>query len=79
MQLTKISQLMGPALDWRAGGPPRPLLPGDELAHEVGIEPGPELGQLVRELEEATYAGEVADREGAVRLARKLRQDGRSE
>jgi poly(A) polymerase len=68
-------ELMGPALDWREHGPPRPLLPGDELAREVGIEPGPELGELLRRLEEATYAGEVADREGAVQLARRLRED----
>ena len=68
-------ELMGPALDWRAEGPPRPLLPGDELAREVGIEPGPELGALVRRIEEAVYAGEVEGREGAVRLARRLRED----
>jgi poly(A) polymerase len=70
---------MGPALDWRGHGPPRPLLPGDELAREVGIEPGPELGALVRQLEEAAYAGEVDGREAAVRLARRLRQDAPSE
>ncbi len=72
-------ELMGPALDWREHGPPRPLLPGDELAREVGIEPGPELGELVRRLEEATYAGEVDGREGAVRLARRLREDAARE
>ncbi len=72
-------ELMGPALDWREQGPPRPPLPGDELAREVGIEPGPELGELIRRLEEATYAGEVADREGAVQLARRLREDGARE
>ena len=55
---------MGPALDWRAQGPPRPLLPGDELARAVGIEPGPELGELVRALEEAAYAGEVSEARG---------------
>jgi poly(A) polymerase len=68
-------ELMGPALDWREDGPPRAPLPGDELAREVGIEPGPELGALVRRLEEATYTGEVSGREGAVQLARRLRED----
>jgi putative nucleotidyltransferase with HDIG domain len=68
-------ELMGPALEWREHGPPRPPLPGDELAREVGIQPGPELGELVRRLEEATYAGEVSGREGAVQLARRLRED----
>jgi poly(A) polymerase len=72
-------ELMGPALEWREHGPPRPLLPGDELAREVGIEPGPELGELVRRLEEAAYAGEVDGREGAVELAKRLRQDAASQ
>ena len=71
-------ELMAAALEWRSQGPPRPLLRGDELAREVGIEPGPELGALVRQLEEAAYAGEVADRGGAVELAKRLRQDAAS-
>ena len=66
-------ELMGAALDWRAEGPPRPPLRGDELAREVGIQPGPELGALLSELEEATYAGEASTREEAVQLARRLR------
>jgi poly(A) polymerase len=38
----------------------------------MGIEPGPELGELLAELEAAQYAGEVSTREEAVELARKL-------
>ena len=59
-------EMVAAALDWRRDGPPAPLLPGDELAAELGIEEGPELGQLLAELEAAQYAGEVSDREGAV-------------
>ncbi len=66
-------ELMAAALDWREHGPPRVPVRGDELAHELGIEPGPELGRLLAELAEATYAGEVSDREQALALARRLR------
>jgi hypothetical protein len=64
---------MPAALDWRAHGPPRVPVRGDELARELGIEEGPELGRLLGELTEASYAGEVADRGQAVKLARRLR------
>jgi poly(A) polymerase len=65
-------ELMEAALDWREQGPPRPPLRGDELAAELGIPPGPELGWLIRELTEAAYAGEARTRREAVELARKL-------
>ena len=68
-------ELMPAALDWRRQGPPRLPLRGDELAAELGIEPGPELGRLLAALEEAAYAGEIADRDDAVELARRLRQN----
>jgi putative nucleotidyltransferase with HDIG domain len=68
-------ELMRAALEWRLGGPPRLPLRGDELAREAGIEPGPELGRVLAELREAAYAGEISDREEAVDLARRLRQN----
>ena len=68
--------MLAAALDWRRDGPPPPLLRGDELAAELGIEPGPELGELLAELEAAQYAGEVGDREEAVAwAARRLAAD----
>ncbi|MDQ3644014.1 MAG: HD domain-containing protein [Actinomycetota bacterium] len=70
-------EVMGPALAWRAHGPPAPLLRGDELAQELGVTPGPELGRLLASLEEAIYAGEVSDREQAVEHARRVRQNRR--
>jgi poly(A) polymerase len=65
-------ELMAEALEWRATGPPRLPLRGDELARELGIEPGPELGRLLAELEEAAFAGEVAGRGDAVAKAREI-------
>jgi putative nucleotidyltransferase with HDIG domain len=63
------------ALDWRREGPPRSPIPGDELAAELGIEPGPELGRMLARIEEAVFAGEVRTPEDAVAHARKLRFD----
>ena len=49
---------------------------GDELAHALGIEPGPEIGALLERLEEASFTGEVATREDALAFARRLREAG---
>lgn len=65
-------EVMEPALRWRAHGPPRPPLRGDELATELGIAPGPEIGRLLAELEGAVFTGEVSTREEALALARRL-------
>ena len=71
--LALARQMLAAALDWRRDGPPAPLLRGDELAAELGIEEGPELGELLAELEAAQYAGEVSSRAEAVERARDLR------
>jgi poly(A) polymerase len=65
-------RLMPAALDWRENGPPAAPIRGDELARELGIQPGPELGRLLAELAEAAYAGEATTRDEAVALARRL-------
>lgn len=49
--------------------PPR-LLDGKELIKELGIEPGPRLGQLIDALREAQATGKVTTREDAVKYAR---------
>jgi poly(A) polymerase len=71
--LSLARQMLAAALDWRREGPPKPLLRGDELAAEVGLSEGPELGEMLAELEAAQYAGEVADRDQAVAFARSQR------
>jgi poly(A) polymerase len=70
-------ELMRAALDWRTDGPPKVPVRGDDLAAELGMESGPELGRLLAELEEAVYAGEVGTRAEAVALARRLRDNSR--
>lgn len=64
-------QLLGDALSW-AAAPPRVPIRGDELGAALGVAPGPELGAILAELEEATFAGEVESPEEAVAHAREL-------
>jgi putative nucleotidyltransferase with HDIG domain len=71
--LSLAREMLAAALDWRRDGPPQPLLRGDELSAELGIEEGPELGGLLAELEAAQYAGEVSTREEALERARRVR------
>jgi poly(A) polymerase len=73
--LELAKELMPAALEWRRTGPPKLPLRGDELAREAGMEPGPELGRVLAELQEALYAGEIESRDEAVALARRLRQN----
>ncbi|MBM3666135.1 MAG: HD domain-containing protein [Actinobacteria bacterium] len=67
-------EMLVDALEWHRD-PPRPPLDGDELAAELGIEPGPALGEILEELRAASYAGELPDRAAAVALARDLAED----
>jgi poly(A) polymerase len=73
--LELAGELMPAALEWRRRGPPPVPVRGDELAEELGIDPGPELGRLLDQLAEATYAGEATDRQQAIDLARILRHN----
>jgi poly(A) polymerase len=52
--------------------PAEPLVRGDELARELGIRPGPRLGELIAQLEEDRFAGAISTREDALRRARDL-------
>jgi poly(A) polymerase len=68
--------LMREALAWRLEGSPRPPIRGDDLARELGIEPGPDLGRLLDEIEEARFVGEVETRADAVEYARRTTSVG---
>ena len=63
--------LVGEALQWRVD-PPRPPLRGDELARELRLAPGPELGRILQQLEEASFAREIETREQALEKAREM-------
>jgi poly(A) polymerase len=75
LHLELARELLAAALDWREHGPPRPPLRGDELARELGIPPGPEIGALLGRLEEARFTGEVETADEAVAFARRLRDN----
>jgi putative nucleotidyltransferase with HDIG domain len=62
-------ELLGAALDWRSD-PPQPPLNGDELMEELGIVPGPGVGELLELLRKGVYTGEITDRTAALELAR---------
>lgn len=68
-------EMLADAIALDRDGAPEPLLRGDEIAAEAGINPGPALGAAVRELAAAQYAGEVGDREAAIAHLRAWRRD----
>ncbi|MFQ6100506.1 MAG: CCA tRNA nucleotidyltransferase [Anaerolineae bacterium] len=51
---------------------PPPLITGNDLMAELGLDGGPEIGRLLEMLREAQAAGEVKTREQALALARQL-------
>jgi hypothetical protein len=67
--LELVRELVAEAIEWRLR-PPRPPVNGDDLIEALGIEPGPRLGELLEELREATFAGEIESPEEALALAR---------
>lgn len=73
--LALARELVGEALAWRAA-PPRPPIRGDELAQALEIRPGPELGRVLEELREASFAGEIHTRQEALELASRLHERG---
>jgi poly(A) polymerase len=65
--------MLADALRWRArGGPAAPLWRGDELARELDIALGPQVGELLEELARAQYAGKVQTQAQALDFARAL-------
>lgn len=58
--------MVAAGLQWHESGPPEVPIAGDELAEELGIAPGPELGRVIEELREDVYVGEVTTAKEAV-------------
>lgn len=51
---------------------PAPLLTGNDLMRELGLQPGPVIGQVLEAIREAQAAGEVRSRSAALALARRI-------
>ena len=66
--------VMPDALAWHRARPTPPVR-GDELARELGLPAGPELGRLLARLERESYAGKIAGREQVLARARELAED----
>ena len=66
-------EMLKEALAWHREGSPRPPLTGDELADELGLSPGPEMGRLLEELRAEAFTGEITSRSQALERARQLR------
>jgi poly(A) polymerase len=64
--------MVAEGLDWMRDGPPRAPLRGDELAEALGIDPGPELGRVLGEVEAGVFSGEVGSQDEAIALARSV-------
>jgi poly(A) polymerase len=76
--LTLADRMLGDALSWHRSGPPKPLLRGDELAQELGIDLGPRVGELLEQVARAQYTGEVDNREQALAFARECEPEARA-
>jgi putative nucleotidyltransferase with HDIG domain len=72
VHLDLARELLAQALAWPQR-PRAPLVRGDVLARELGLEAGPELGELLAAIDEARFAGEVATADEALALARGLK------
>jgi tRNA nucleotidyltransferase/poly(A) polymerase len=54
---------------------PPPLLTGNDLVNELGLEPGPIIGQLIEQLLEEQAAGTIHTKTQALQLAKRLRDE----
>jgi putative nucleotidyltransferase with HDIG domain len=70
--LRLAGRILEDALRWHAEGAPAAQWRGDELARELDLAPGPRLGELLEELAQASYAGEIVTRAQALEHARRF-------
>jgi putative nucleotidyltransferase with HDIG domain len=61
--------VIGEALRWQRQGRPPALLRGDELAAALGLAPGPLLGELLGEIEQEAFVGELRSPQDAIAFA----------
>ena len=55
---------------------PKPLISGHDLIRELGLEPGPRVGELLEAVREAQADGQVHTREEALALVRRMERQG---
>jgi hypothetical protein len=69
--LRLADEMLCEALNWLAE-PPRPPVRGDQLTAALGVPPGPAIGRLLDELQEAAFAREINSPDEAITRARQL-------
>jgi poly(A) polymerase/tRNA nucleotidyltransferase (CCA-adding enzyme) len=69
-------EVLPEAVTWHREGRPRSPIAGDELAAALGIQPGPQLGELLTEVEAGVFAGEVNSPDDAIAVARAALAEG---
>jgi poly(A) polymerase len=62
-------EVIGDALRWQRDGPARSPASGDELIAALGVAEGPELGDVLRDLAAAAFAGEITTKDQAIQRA----------
>lgn len=67
--LAVANELMDRWRERTMDGIPRPPVTGDDLMVGLGLEPGPLLGKVLREVRLASEAGEIGDRDAALAAA----------
>jgi poly(A) polymerase len=69
--LELVREMLPEAIAWHRQ-PPQSPVNGDELAGELGLRPGPEMGEILENLRAASFAGEIEGKNAALALARSL-------
>jgi putative nucleotidyltransferase with HDIG domain len=69
--LELVREVLPDAVAWHRE-PPKPPVNGDEIAAEIGLRPGPEMGEILERLRRASYTREISGRDEAIALAREL-------
>ena len=77
--LVTAHRLMDAWRSRRERGVPPPPVDGEVLMAELGLEPGPVLGRVLQEVRLGWEAGELADRDAALALARACLEAVRAE
>ena len=72
LHLEVAGEMITAAVELELNGLPEPLLRGDQLASELALTPGPQLGELLAEIEAARYAGEISTPSEAIAHARRV-------
>jgi len=76
--LRLLDELLRRWSDWHRQAGSQPLLRGQELIDELGLEPGPIFGRILSAVEEGQLDGQIATRDQALGLAKRLAEKSKA-